>query len=105
MLSNLKATSPAPANSTNPTTTIARRLKQNARRDLNMTVLLGWRRRQHAAQKYGAVGYDQFSAPPTAKYLNPIVSSQIRFDHSLLKMVAVGGHPGCHDAVGFAHHS
>jgi len=37
MLSSLKATSPAPANSRSPNTTIARRLRQNAMRGLNIT--------------------------------------------------------------------
>src|ERR1022692_1463396 len=115
MLSLLKAMRPVPANSSKPTTTIGRRLRQNAMRDLNMgsssnemkaaLELVAWWRLQHVAKKHGVVGYDQFSALQTIENLNPVVVSQADLNDSLYKMVAIGCHPSRHRAIGFADHA
>ncbi len=87
MLSALNATIPAPRNSNTPTTTIGRRLRQNATRDLNMARclsgnggwafdLIRWRRLQHVAQEHGPVAHGEFSRLQTGENLNPAVGSQ-----------------------------
>src|SRR5580658_5804774 len=100
MLSILKAMRPVPANSSKPTTTIGRRLRQNAMRDLNMGSssnelkvalgLVGWWRLQHVAKKHCVVRYDEFSAVQTIENLNTVVVSQADLDDSLHKMVTIG---------------
>ena len=91
-------------NSSKPTTTIGRRLRQNATRDLNMARrlswnggwafdLIRWRRLQHVAQEHGPVAHDQFSRLQTGENLNPAICSQAGLDDSLHKMAAIGWSP------------
>src|SRR5580658_8434101 len=116
MLRALNATIPAPRNTTTPTTTIGRRLRQNATRDLNMARCLsgngGWpfdliRRRslQHVAEENGPVSHRQFSRLQTGENLNAAVGTQACLDDFLHKMAAIGGHPRGHGSIGFAHHA
>ena len=58
-----------------------------------------------SAQKHGAVRYGQFSRAAIRRESEPVVFPQAGLDDSLHKMAAVGGHPGRHRAVGFAHHA
>ena len=67
--------------------------------------LIGWWRRQHVAQKHGAVRHGQFSALQAIENLNPVVASQADLDDSLHKTVAIGRHPSRHRAIGFADHA
>ena len=70
-----------------------------------MAIQLRGRRLQHGAQKHGAIRHDQLPEVQTIENLNPVVPPEADLDDSLFKMVAIGGHPGRHRAIAFAHHA
>src|SRR5579863_1601915 len=105
MFSSRNATSPAPANSSRPNTTMARRPRQKATRDLNTGVaaLVARRGFQHIAEKHAALGHDQLARLQTIKHRVVSLAFRTELQMPLAEMASIGGDPGDHRAIAPAH--
>src|SRR6516165_6093917 len=112
MLSALKATTPAPANSSRPNTTMARRLRQKATRVLNtartaeVPVARSVARRslEQVAEEDSSLGYRELVGLESRQYLVSSLTLEAECECALGEVLLIGRDPDNHRAIALAYY-